>query len=117
MAAVDDGDGQVAEAAQSEGIRYRLAADGESGVTVLREHGREIGLVLLDLSMPGRSGEETFVELRKVDGGVPVVLSSGFAEEEARRRFAPRDLAGFLQKPYRFPTLVAEVKRCLRPRA
>jgi CheY-like chemotaxis protein len=52
-----------------------------------------------------------------VDGGIPVLLSSGYAEEEARRRFAEKDLAGFLQKPYRFPTLVAEVKRCLRPRA
>ena len=107
----------VADALESEGIRYRLAPDGASGVSVLREHGREIGLVLLDLSMPGRSGEETFAELRKVDDSVPVVLSSGFAEEEARRRFAARDLAGFLQKPYRFPTLVAQVKRCLRPRA
>jgi PAS domain S-box-containing protein len=107
----------VADALESEGIRYRLAPDGASGVSVLREHRREIGLVLLDLSMPGRSGEETFAELRKVDDRVPVVLSSGFAEEEARRRFAARDLAGFLQKPYRFPTLVAEVKRCLRPRA
>ncbi len=107
----------VADALESEGIRYRLAADGDSGISVLREQGREIGLVLLDLSMPGRSGEETFAELRKLDGGVPVVLSSGYDEEEARRRFAPNDLAGFLQKPYRSPTLVAEVRRCLRPQA
>jgi PAS domain S-box-containing protein len=107
----------VADVLESEGIRYRLAADGDAGISVLREHGREIGLVLLDLSMPGRSGEETFRELRKVDGGVPVVLSSGYDEQEARSRFAPRDLAGFLQKPYRSPTLVAEVRRCLRPQA
>ncbi len=107
----------VADALDSEGIRYRLAADGQSGVALLREHAREIGLVLLDLSMPGRSGEETFSDLREVDEGIPVLLSSGYSEEEVRRRFAPKDLAGFLQKPYRFPTLVAEVKRCLRPRA
>jgi PAS domain S-box-containing protein len=107
----------VADALDLEGIPYRLAENGETGISLLREHGREIGLVILDLSMPGRSGEETFVELRKLDEGVPVVLSSGYAEEEARRRFAPRDLAGFLQKPYRFPTLVAEVRRCLRARA
>jgi two-component system, cell cycle sensor histidine kinase and response regulator CckA len=107
----------VADALESEGIRYRLASDGDSGVALFREHGHDIGLVLLDLSMPGRSGEETFQELRRLDAGIPVLLSSGFAEEEARGRFAPEDLAGFLQKPYRFPTLVAEVKRCLRPRA
>jgi DNA-binding response OmpR family regulator len=107
----------VADVLESEGIRYRLAADGDAGISALRQHGREIGLVLLDLSMPGRSGEETFAELRKVDGGVPVVLSSGYDEQEARSRFAPHDLAGFLQKPYRSPTLVAEVRRCLRPQA
>ncbi len=107
----------VADALEAEGIRYRLAADGDSGVALFREHSGEIGLVLLDLSMPGRSGEDTYSELRRVDGAVPVLLSSGFAEEEARRRFGGKDLAGFLQKPYRFPTLLAEVKRCLRPRA
>ncbi len=107
----------VADALEEAGIRYRLAADGESGAALLRRHAREIGLVLLDFSMPGRSGEETFAELRRVDTAIPVLLSSGYAEEEARRRFGEKDLAGFLQKPYRFPTLVAEVKRCLRPRA
>jgi DNA-binding response OmpR family regulator len=107
----------VADALESAGIHYRLAPDGETGVTLFRRHAKEIGLVLLDLSMPGRSGEETFADLREVDGGVPVLLSSGYSEEEVRRRFEGQDLAGFLQKPYRFPTLLAEVKRCLRPRA
>jgi len=106
----------VADALSAEGIQYRLAANGEAGLALLDEHRREIGLVLLDLSMPGRSGEETYAALRRMDRGVPVLLSSGYAEEEARRRFHEKDLAGFLQKPYRFPTLVAEIKRCLRPR-
>ncbi len=94
---------------------YLLACDGEEGLLRCREHGAEIGLVILDLSMPGRSGEETFRELRMVLPGVPVLLSSGYGEDLARARFTGEDLGGFLQKPYRLSTLLAEVERCLKP--
>lgn len=56
-------------------------------------------LVLLDLVMPGMSGDELLDELRHLPGfaGVPVVLFSGLGELE--RRSAQLDVAGFLQKP------------------
>ena len=67
--------------------------------------------MLLDLSMPGLSGEETFEALRAIDPSVRVLLSSGYSEAEATRRFVGRGLAGFLQKPYRPGALVEAVRR------
>ncbi|HSB61607.1 MAG TPA: response regulator [Vicinamibacteria bacterium] len=104
----------IADAFDSRGLRYLLAADGDEGLALCRERGGEIGLVILDLSMPGRTGENTFRELRRIAPDVPVILSSGYAEEQARAPFAGEDLAGFLQKPYRLHTLIAEVVRCLK---
>ena len=103
----------IADALDSRSVPYLLARDGDEGLMRCRERGAEVGLVILDLSMPGRSGEETFRELRMVLPGVPVLLSSGYGEDLAKARFTGEDLAGFLQKPYRLNTLLAEVERCL----
>jgi CheY-like chemotaxis protein len=104
----------IADALDSRNLPYLLARDGDEGLMLCRERGAEVGLVILDLSMPGRSGEETFRELRMVLPRVPVILSSGYGEDQAKARFSGEDLAGFLQKPYRLNTLLAEVERCLR---
>src|SRR5690606_10366501 len=76
------------------------AEDGLAAVEVFRKHAAEISIVLLDMTMPGLSGIETFHELHRIDPDVAVVLSSGFNELEATRKFSGEKLAAFLQKPY-----------------
>ena len=100
---------------EAAGIPWILCADGDTAVRLFRERAEEVSLVLLDLSMPGLSSEATFEELRRIRPGVPVLLSSGYAEAEATSRFVGRGLAGFIQKPYRPEALVAAVRRALRP--
>ncbi len=90
------------------------AADGCEAVNYYREHSDEISCVLLDLTMPRMGGEETFHELRKIRDDVMVVLSSGFSEHEVIGRFAEGGVCGFVQKPYRFEKLVAEVEAAAR---
>jgi len=99
---------------EAAGFDTLVAADGNSAVQLFRDNGAAIGLVLLDLSMPGLSGERTFEELRRLDSTVRVLLSSGYSEAEATRRFVGRGLAGFIQKPYRPEQLVDAVRRALR---
>ncbi len=95
------------------GLTVLTAEGGAAGVSLYKERHAEIGLILLDFSMPGMGGEETFKELRKVNPDAPVLLSSGFGREEATRRFGGQGLTGFIQKPYRLATLLTEVRRCL----
>ena len=85
------------------------ASDGLMAVEVFREHADEVSIVLLDMTMPGLSGAETFQEIRRIRRDVPVVLSSGFDEVEATRRFSGEKLAAFLQKPY----TAEQLARCL----
>ena len=77
-----------------------LAISGEKGIEMMRLFQDRIDLVLLDLTMPGLSGVETCRHLRQVAPWIPVILSSGFAVEEATGQMRDMDLAGFLQKPY-----------------
>jgi PAS domain S-box-containing protein len=93
------------------GYEVRLAESGPEAVELARAGG--VDAVLLDLSMPGMSGQETLVELRKVDARVPVVLSSGYNEAETMRLFEGMEVAGFIQKPYRGPHLAKKVKEAL----
>jgi DNA-binding response OmpR family regulator len=91
-----------------EGYTVVAAAGGEAGLKIA-ESG-EIDLVLLDLKMPGKSGQETLVELRAAHPGLPVIIISAFS----RQQFA--GLAGvkaLLQKPLDFPTLLDTIKRIL----
>ncbi len=106
----------VGEVLEHEGFEVLRAEDGSRGVALFREKRDRIDVVLLDLSMPGLSGEETFRRLREIVPDVRVILSSGYDQDEARGRFGAGRPAGFIQKPYRPELLVAEIIRCARQR-
>jgi PAS domain S-box-containing protein len=91
-----------------------LARDGQEGVELFARHGAEVGLVLLDLTMPIMDGEETFRALRAIRPDLPVLLSSGYGEQETTERFVVGELAGFVQKPYTRVRLLSAVARVLQ---
>ena len=76
------------------------ACDGIEGLTMFKARHQELTAVLLDMTMPEMGGEEVFREIRRMGSDVPVILSSGYNESQATRRFSGKGLAGFLQKPY-----------------
>ncbi|MCA9934251.1 MAG: response regulator [Ardenticatenaceae bacterium] len=104
----------IADMLETAGFSVTLAANGRQGLDLYRENQEAVDLVLLDLSMPGLSGEETFRELLKINPQVSVILSSGYSETEATRRFAGSGLTGFLQKPYSTDVLIEKVRQYLQ---
>jgi PAS domain S-box-containing protein len=105
--------GVTVSALRSAGLDVLSAGGGREAVAVMQAQGAEIGLVLLDLVMPGTGGDETLRELRRLRPGLRVLLVSGCTEKEATTRFAGQGLAGFVQKPWRVPDLVGRVRRLL----
>ncbi|MFA6147715.1 MAG: ATP-binding protein [bacterium] len=87
------------------GFTILTAADGLQAVDLYRERGKEIELVLMDLTMPHMDGSEAFGELRRLNPDVRVVLTSGYSPEDVASRFAGKRLSGVLQKPYTLSTL------------
>jgi CheY-like chemotaxis protein len=82
------------------GYTVVLAENGQEGVELFQVLAEKIAVVLLDMTMPILNGEEAFSRLKAIKPDVKVILSSGYNEVEAVRRFTGKGLAGFIQKPY-----------------
>jgi CheY-like chemotaxis protein len=95
------------------GYEVLLAENGARGLDIFREQADRITCVVLDLTMPVMSGEETLVRMKAERNHIPIILSSGFNEAQAVRQFQGKGLAGFLQKPYRAAGLVESIGRVL----
>jgi len=95
------------------GLQVLTAAQGQEGLEIFRANGKGIDCVLLDLSMPGMGGEEAFQEMRRQRPDIRVILTSGYDEQEATKRFAGQGLAGFIQKPYTVAKLQEVLNRVL----
>lgn len=89
------------------GYTVLLAEDGMQAIERFESNRAAIDLVVLDLSMPRRSGLEVLRAIRKTDPGVKVILSSGYPPAE------PVQGAAFLPKPYRAEALAAAVRAAL----
>jgi DNA-binding response OmpR family regulator len=95
------------------GYEVLAASDSVDTVTVFEEHAEEIVAVLMDSNIPGESGEEIFEELRRVRPNIPVIMMSGFTEQDVIGRFLGMGVVGFLKKPIGPRALLQTVQRAV----
>ena len=70
-------------------------------------------LVLLDVRMPGMSGEEVFARLHEVHPGLPIVFLTAFGSVESAVMAMRNGAFDYLQKPFKREDLLLVVKRAL----
>ena len=107
------------EALSEQDVSVVTAQTGELGAELYRSTKDEVTLVVLDLSLPGMSGEDTYRVLRKINPAVKVVVSSGYSDQYIKKIFKAMPLLGTLQKPYTWGALVEAMTKYLamvRPR-
>ena len=90
------------------GFQVTEAVDGAEGVSRFSADPERWSLVLLDLTMPVMSGEETLPALREVRPDVPVLMMSGYSASDAKRHLAHS--VGFLPKPFNAEELYRAVR-------
>ena len=83
------------------------AATGEEALSICSASHQTLRFVVLDLTMPGMSGETTLSELRRQWPSLPIVVSSGLVPDDG----SGLDGMPFLAKPYRPSELVEIVRR------
>ena len=92
------------------GYRVLLGVDGLDGVELYRRHRQEIGLVILDISMPKMSGQEALVELQRFDPAVKVLVFSGYAPNVEDFY---KQAMGVIDKPPNPENFLQQVRACL----
>lgn len=93
--------------------RVLTATGGASALEIIRTHGQSINLAIIDLTMPSMDGIEVIKEMREFDQRLPVILTSGFTEDELTDHFTLTGPTQFIQKPFRGRNLLDVVESSL----
>jgi len=88
--------------------------DGAQALRVIKAREKNLACVLLDLNMPVMNGEETYREIRKIDRTLPVIISSGYGEQEISEKFSEQSALGVIRKPYQMATLRHKIEETLQ---
>ncbi|HEY4106017.1 MAG TPA: ATP-binding protein [Polyangiaceae bacterium] len=112
---VDDDPGVqllVRRALSAHGYHVITASNGAEGIRCFERYRSELGVILMDMTMPQVSGLEALKRIRATGSDVPVLLTSGYSFEA----MAPDSpvYSGYLQKPYDVQELLGAVARAMR---
>ena len=73
----------------------------------------DIDLVLLDLTMPRMDGHTTLTAIDRDHSQLPVLLMSGYGDQETTQQLLERDHSAFIQKPFTTRNLATMIARVL----
>ena len=96
-----------------EGYEVVSAADGEEALNICSRPGAKIDAVILDMTLPGIDGMETFDRLKEIDDQMKVVIATGDPYRQSVHDLMRRGAAGMLSKPFRPQHLSEVIKQVL----
>jgi len=80
------------------GAEIDTAANGEEALTKLK--GREFGLILLDIRMPGMDGMEVLRRVREMRPDIRIIMITAYGTVESAVEAMKLGAVDFLQKPF-----------------
>ncbi|MEM9543924.1 MAG: hybrid sensor histidine kinase/response regulator [Cyanobacteria bacterium P01_E01_bin.42] len=110
---VDDNPNNLAvlsEALTVEDLRFRVAMDGESALTLVERNAPE--LILLDVQMPGMSGFEVCQHLKDnpTTQSIPVIFTTALTDMESKSKGFALGAVDYISKPFEQTEVLARVR-------
>ncbi len=91
------------------GYEIELAEDGREAIELYKkrkEEGKPFDLIIMDLTIKGgMGGEEAVAEIRKLNKDLPVVVSTGYSDDDIVRNYKSYGFSGVLTKPFKMNEL------------
>lgn len=112
---VDDDPAQrrlLQAAVERNGFETRLAEDGARAVSILDKH-EDVALMLLDLVMPGMSGQEVLQELRRRRPDVPAIVLTATGGIDTVVRAMQAGAVDFFVKPAAPERIMVSIRNAL----
>lgn len=94
------------------GMRTQVCNRGQSAVRFLKAN--FANLLLLDITLPDRSGFELLSELRRENMQIPVIFLTGNSIEDSKVRGLELGGDDYITKPFSYPELVSRIRAVLR---
>jgi signal transduction histidine kinase/CheY-like chemotaxis protein len=95
------------------GYEVILAQNGQEALDLYVNRKQDINLIILDMIMPVMNGRDCFIEIKKHDPKVPIVLSSGLIKESDLQYMKQQGLKWVIRKPYHSDNLSQIVHKAL----
>ncbi|MBN1410923.1 MAG: response regulator [Spirochaetales bacterium] len=99
------------------GCRSTIFADGNMAIKFFEKNQENIDCVILDMIMPVMSGKEVYLELKKINSRIPVIIASGYSIDSEIQELLQIGVKGFIPKPFKIgelskkiTDLIAEIK-------
>jgi two-component system cell cycle sensor histidine kinase/response regulator CckA len=103
----------VSKALRKRGFSVIEASDGSAGMDLIRKHKEDIDVILLDVTLPGRSSREIFDEVQRIRPNLKVILTSAYDKNTVDVSFAGLPVTHFLRKPFQLSDLASVVQDAL----
>jgi PAS domain S-box-containing protein len=103
----------VSKLLRKRGFSIMEAGDGTAALELIRAYRDTISVVLLDVTLPGKSSREVFEEAKRIQPGVQVILTSAYGPETVASSFPGLPFARFIRKPYAPRDLVLAIRDTL----
>ena len=84
-----------------------VAENGRQGLELFMAH--RPAIVITDLEMPAMNGMEMVQRIREMEESVPIIITTGYDDDEHRCELADRTLI----KPIIFATLLETIEECI----
>jgi len=97
---------------KGEGWEVQHVDDGEEALKLLKE--KKFDLIILDLILPGISGEEILRKMREKKDTTPVIVLTSVDDAEIKTKLLNAGADDYLVKPFSFVELSARARSVLR---
>jgi PAS domain S-box-containing protein len=95
------------------GYNVLTATGGKEALDIYEKKKQEIGIVILDMIMPGIGGGDTYDRLKELNPDIKVLLSSGYSITGQATKILERGCDGFIQKPFNVMGLSRKIRGIL----
>ncbi len=97
------------EMLQSLGFSCITAQDGPEGIAIYKENRDKIALVILDVEMPGLSGDKVYDRLKEINPAIKILIASGYSKHHLEANFFKQKLDHYMPKPFQMDQLVQKL--------
>ncbi len=95
------------------GYRVLAASNGQKAIDVVKTYDGGIDLAMLDIILPGMSGETIYPLLMKARPGLKVLVFSGYSENGPVQNILDAGAQGFIPKPFTMADLSQKLNKVL----